>query len=43
MYVRVHEYEVLVTADLLFHRCGKEERETHIAACIGEADGDIGW
>lgn len=30
--------------DMVFDvRCGKEERETHIAACIGEADGDIGW
>jgi len=26
-----------------FNSCGKEEREAHIAACIGDADVDMVW
>jgi len=28
---------------MLFHRYCNEDREMHIAACIGEADGDMAW
>jgi len=37
-------FQYILLSDVLFiHRCGKDEYDLHIAACIGEADTDTAW